>query len=130
MSGIIGLSSPNGGKIRLKAEDNLTTTEDVVIPEGGFLGYGQTWQDVTSSRQLDTTYTNDTGKPIMISVIGVNNGRGHFILKINGIDTAACSFNDGNGYRGGLAIIIPNGSTYLLKKMGSGVSVHAWSELR
>jgi hypothetical protein len=32
------------------------------------LGYGQTWQDVKSSRAANTTYRNITGKPIMVNV--------------------------------------------------------------
>ena len=32
------------------------------------IGVGQTWQDVTASRALGVTYTNSTGKPILINV--------------------------------------------------------------
>ncbi|MCI4436264.1 MAG: hypothetical protein JHC33_05565, partial [Ignisphaera sp.] len=31
-------------------------------------GYGQTWQDMTASRALSTTYTNSTSKPISVAV--------------------------------------------------------------
>lgn len=34
----------------------------------GGLAIGQTWQDVSTSRLANTTYTNSTGKPIMVNV--------------------------------------------------------------
>ena len=40
------------------------------------LGVGQTWQNVTSSRALGTTYTNSTGKPIQVSVTAELGGVG------------------------------------------------------
>ena len=50
------------------------------------LGVGQTWQNVTSSRALGTTYTNSTGKPIQVSVTvelgGVGTSNTH--LFVNG----------------------------------------------
>lgn len=36
---------------------------------GGVLGDQQTWQNLTSSRALDTQYQNTTGKPIVVSVV-------------------------------------------------------------
>lgn len=34
------------------------------------LGVGQTWQDVSASRAINTSYQNTTGKPIFVSVSG------------------------------------------------------------
>lgn len=43
-------------------------TTQTTAPSAG-LGYGQTYQNVTSSRALSTTYYNTTGKPITVSVL-------------------------------------------------------------
>lgn len=32
------------------------------------LGVGQTWQDVRTSRAANTTYTNTTGRPIVVTL--------------------------------------------------------------
>jgi len=42
-----------------------TNSGDQVLSE---IGVGQTWQDVTSSRAKNTTYTNSTGKPIQVFI--------------------------------------------------------------
>jgi hypothetical protein len=47
------------------AED--LTRKDYV--DGISIGIGQTWQDMTSQRALVTEYTNDTNRPITVSVI-------------------------------------------------------------
>ena len=53
--------------ITVNAQGQLTaaSTASLSLAE---IGVGQTWQDVTSSRALDTVYTNSTGKPIQVQV--------------------------------------------------------------
>ncbi|PKF70879.1 hypothetical protein CW360_10155 [Pseudomonas fluvialis] len=56
------------------------------------LGIGQTWKDVTASRLTNTTYTNTTGKPIMIHFIGNAGAAGGLFvdgvrLKFDTLDT-------------------------------------------
>jgi len=47
------------------------------------LGIGQTWQDMTSQRNLGQTYTNTTGKPIMLYILtGATSGG----IVVNGVD--------------------------------------------
>ncbi|MEE1920331.1 hypothetical protein V0R52_28565, partial [Pseudomonas asiatica] len=38
------------------------------------IGEGQSWQDVTASRTWATTYTNTTGRPIMVSITAKDSG--------------------------------------------------------
>ena len=90
---------------------------------GGFFGVGQTWQNVTASRVLGTTYTNTTGKPIVITVssnAGGGAGEGYInnvqiLIVVEGGDSNQ-SFN----------FIVPNGSTYKV----TWASVTHWFELR
>jgi len=49
------------------ATQALTAAQGKVLNDKMF-GVGQTVQDVTASRVLGTTYTNSTGKPILISL--------------------------------------------------------------
>lgn len=91
------------------------------------LGIGQNWQDVKASRALGTTYTNTTGKPIMVavSILATSNG----ITKsfyINGavVGTNMVSYNGANLF----TFIIPDGSTYSANASSSSIS--QWYELR
>ena len=93
------------------------------------LGIGQTWQVVT--RVAGTTYTNTTGKPIMVSVLSSTSPSNaqSILLTIGGITVS----------QGFLAIssqqfvstvcgIVPNGSTYVVTV--SATTISTWSELR
>lgn len=76
------------------------------------LGVGQTWQDVTASRVAGTTYTNSTGKPIMVSIIGTVLAQyttGSLIVNGLTLDTYQAFVASANGTVCG---IIPNGATY------------------
>jgi hypothetical protein len=67
------------------------------------IGEGQTWQTV--SRTGGVTYTNSTGKSIMVSLYGL----GTLQLFVNGLQVAVSTVNNaGNSITG----IVPNGSTY------------------
>jgi len=86
-----------------------TDNEKVVTPLGindTILGMGQTWQDVTASRAINTTYTNTTGRPIYIMIHTDGSLRN---IQIDGINVAASSAGGGNLTN---TFIIPNGSTY------------------
>ncbi len=96
------------------------------------IGVGQTWQDVTASRVLGTTYTNSTGKPISIevySLMAVANVawgvhvNGNFI---GGQRTDVWSSNSRNT----VFAIVPNNSTYSIVASVGSVTIDKWSELR
>jgi len=92
------------------------------------IGVGQTWQDVTASRALGTTYTNTTGKPIEIIIsIGITNTINDKFFNVNGvlIGTMPGSTTNGNDI---WTFIVPNGATYSLG--GSNYSIVRWFELR
>jgi hypothetical protein len=95
------------------------------------IGVGQSWQNLTSSRSLGVTYTNSTGKPIMVMVHcqgNTPNGMG-FIITVNGV-IAAEGRSDASGYGPGLSVIVPAGATYSSTiNLYSGVLAR-WTELR
>lgn len=97
---------------------NLADTKNVI-------GIGQTWQNMTVSRAIGTTYTNATTKPIMISVTKL--GRAATTLYINNQVVSSVDYGDGN-LQGSLSTIIPAGSTYKIE-VYSG-TIQGWWELR
>lgn len=87
------------------------------------LGVGQTWNNMTSSRSVGVTYTNDTGKPIQICVYYGVSGPGDYgaSLIVNGVETG--------GSTGGFNCIIPAGTIYRLDVSGTA-RLSRWLELR
>ena len=85
----------------------------------------QTWQNVTASRALGTTYTNSTGYPIMVFILsGGGGGTATLSVNINGV-------NYFQAYASPYAVatltfIVPNGATYVATGGNGGL----WSELR
>lgn len=101
-----------------------TTAFTKAQSESVAIGTGQTWQDVTASRVSGTTYTNSTGKPIMVT-ISTTQGTNPIqtlisegLIVFGGITTASNSAIQG-------CAIIRNGATYLY----SG-TIARWLELR
>lgn len=98
----------------------LTYFDTLYSRTNAVFGISQTWQDVTASRSAGVTYTNSTGKPIMISIYntlslnvvinGVTVGK---TICLNSVPT--------------ISFIVPNGSTYLVTGTFSAL---LWSELR
>lgn len=95
------------------------------VDENNGLGYGQTWQDVKSSRSSNVTYTNTTGKPIMVSSTGTDNSVSLTLYADNVAIAANSTGIGGESERPFVIGIIPSGSTY--KVTGT---ITLWSELR
>lgn len=96
------------------------------------LGVGQTWQDVIGSRTSGTTYTNSTGKPILVSVSGTTAAAaaGGISATVAGVVVATSTvYGPGASYQPSVAFIVPNGATYSATYSGSG-SITTWAELR
>lgn len=99
------------------------------------IGVGQTWQNVTSSRSFGTTYTNSTGKPIMVAVTSAN---GQFTSLSGTIDGVVVQESGGSwqagasASRSSMSLIIPNSSTYSFSQSISsgGGGAATWFELR
>jgi hypothetical protein len=95
------------------------------------LGYGQTWQDVTASRALATTYYNTTGKPIFVGInwlLSATGGAGcNFVVA--GVTVVTMRNNTSSAGNFPLFTIVPPGATYILTVATSG-SISSWLELR
>jgi hypothetical protein len=91
------------------------------------IGYNQTWQNVLSSRSSGTTYTNSTGKPIMVSVTaGPTSNNQSISATVGGVSLGSLTLTAGYT-SGGFQFIVPTGTTYVVSTSGS---LNTWAELR
>lgn len=109
--------------------DYQAANKKYVDDSAGGIGVGQTWQNVKNNRSWGTTYTNTTGKPIMISVAarGYNEDL-NFGLSVDGVEQAALL--DTYDTEATLTAIVPNGSSYLANRGANDNVITLWSELR
>lgn len=117
--------------ITAKQEDAAVTEKAVVdfiqshTPPS--LGIDQRWQDMTSQRRMNETYTNTTGKPIYIQVNINNAANVMFWVEINGL-----KIEHNEDYRCVMNYIIPPNATYkVYSQNGATNYVYTkWYELR
>ena len=100
---------------------STSTTQALTAAQGKMLndqafGVGQTWQNLTSSRASGVTYTNSTGKPILVVV---NTYAGTSI--VDGVTLRYI----GADVEGDWSFIVPSGSTYSVTG-----DIRSWAELR
>ena len=91
------------------------------------IGINQTWQNLTSSRSLNTTYYNTTGRTISVSIYQLYSTNQTGTLTVDSVQVSQTSTgtNAGNIYFTHYAII-PPGSSYI----ATGPSLTQWTELR
>ena len=90
------------------------------------LGVGQSWQDVKLLRASGISYTNNTGKPIMVMVSAIRvNSSSSMTVVVNGVTIVS---PDASGVWYGsydLSFVVPAGHTYSVTG-----SIRGWAELR
>jgi hypothetical protein len=111
------------------------TNDSGYITSSPLLGAGQAWTDVSSSRLLDTTYTNTTAKPIVLNIYVYRNAASSagVGVSINGGIVIPISFssNSGGGNNAVGNIIVPAGMTYQVSVISEPLSgILSWWELR
>lgn len=109
------------------------TAPTVVQGQGGTLtpaslGVGQTWQDVTASRALGTTYYNTTGRPVL-AVITITFGSGtSMTMSIGGV-SITMDGSHASTERTTNTFVIPPGVSYSYSTSG-GDTLFKWAEIR
>lgn len=108
----------------------LTAAQGKVLGDRDF-GIGQGWVNLSGSRTNGTTYTNSTGKPIVVWVsIRDTNGSG-FSVTINGTSIINTTGDLPAGYYYPFIFIVPVGHTYKVSWAGgTNDELISWSELR
>lgn len=116
---IIGI--PNGGTGAGTAEragSNL-----------GAIGVGQTWQNLTTSRTIGATYTNTTGRPIMVYVRAnwSYQFNARLIATVGGIEVASFGAHTDSAT---VNFLVPAGTAYQVTVVGTSATIGYWAELR
>ena len=92
------------------------------------LGYGQTWQVVTGSRALGTTYYNTTGKPITVQLVcDISSVGNSATINVNGT-TLYGNATSSATYPSVVMAVVPEGQYYILSGTG-GPTLSAVREL-
>lgn len=115
----------NGGVTSVNGNTGNVTVASV--------GVGQTWQDMSASRASGTTYTNSTGKPIMVNVFNNALDAGFTIsATVGGVLVGYAGGGAGGDARraGTVSFIVPDGTSYAVTYSAYGLSSIKWSELR
>jgi hypothetical protein len=135
MSSVV-ISGDTSGSITVAAPA-VSGTNTITLPAStgtvaltsDVIGVNQTWQSV--SRAIGTTYTNSTGKPIMVALtVTCNAAQTVQGLTINGVTVYAGAVQTTAGYAAGFALIVPNGATYVTATNGGALTLVTWNELR
>jgi hypothetical protein len=109
---------------------NYQVANKKYVDDNKGLGYGQTWQNVTSSRSFGVNYTNNTNKPIFVSCIGGTSASGgNLQIFVDGV-LVSMNQHEAPGYYDSLEVstIVPPNSSY--KITNNAMSNITWSELR
>ncbi|MDQ2107981.1 MULTISPECIES: hypothetical protein, partial [unclassified Vibrio] len=101
-----------------------------LMTDADVIGTNQSWLNVTSSRSSGITYTNNTGRPLMIVVTTgtSSNGSGGIEIIVNSVIVAAHNPSS-NGFVNSFSLIVPKDGTYRANLIGN-MNLASWSELR
>lgn len=119
ISGNDGVSQVQNNTI---TQSDLTTA---VLP----LGVGQSWVNQTSIRASNTDYTNDTGRPIFVTIQATLGGTtGYASIVVSGVGVSYISNTVASNLVANTAYaVVPAGATY---RCNTNSTVNVWAELR
>ena len=126
------LTSTNTNQALTAAQGKvLKDALDTKLDATSAFGVGQTWQNVTASRVVGTTYTNTSGRPIMVSVQGTPQGSTSFQIALRVNDSVVFSdsgWDNNERLPTGVVVMIMNGDSYSVSV--NKISMTSWWELR
>ena len=109
---------------------NGTTWTSAAVPGG--LGVGQTWTLV--SRAFGTSYTNSTGKPIVVAIVASLTGGSYLGATVDGVGPIpmGSGYTAGGVYTVSGTVVIPVGATYSVTPQitAGATTLSSWYELR
>lgn len=107
----------------------ITFPNSSVQSVAGLGANAQTWQSVTGSRAIGTTYTNSTGYPIFVAVT-LGGGSSTTNITINGVAMYQQQVSNAGFVNTSTTFVVPNGATYGLIGAAGSPTVVSWAELR
>lgn len=123
----IGAVQLNNTLTSVSTAQAATAAQAKVLGDRDF-GVDQTWQDVTSSRSSGTTYTNDTGQPIMVIVSVSDSGSVSPVTVVVGGVTIINIEDFGALGTIPITFVVPIGATYRFNSNSN--PIREWAELR
>ena len=93
------------------------------------LSFGQEQQNLTSSRAINTTYTNSTNKPIFVAVTMTTGTSSDSRWEVGGVTNPGGVYTNSSNGRNNLSTVVPSGDTYKLVVNGNG-TLSGWMEVR
>lgn len=109
----------------------LTYFDTLYSRTTAIFGIGQTWQDLTTNRNSNITYTNTTGKAILVIITyqHIASIDQNTIVKVDGVSIGKLRSGGGASAttESTVSFVVPNNSNYLITSSGTKIS---WSELR
>lgn len=111
---------------RITVGNFIGTIRTLLTGITGFLGWGQTWQNVLASRAVSTSYQNTTGRPIQVCISW---GAASGIPLQMSVDNATWISVAQTSSAAGTSpsAIIPNNWYY---RVNGAVAIAVWAELR
>ncbi|WP_373739904.1 hypothetical protein [Jeotgalibaca porci] len=101
------------------------------IAQSTDLGVGQTYQNLTSSRSLGLTYTNNTGKAIFVSIDVRGSSSGVDGIRANVAGAVVSELlNIAENHCAQISFIVPGGASYSVQQTQASINLTKWVELR
>jgi hypothetical protein len=132
---IVGRAIISNGSATFRVRRLTSTTVEVKRLSGEYVGVGvgQTWQDVLASRGPAVTYTNSTGKPIVVAITAqqTNGIDGSGTLVVGGVSVGYHRnfVNASQPAATQISAIVPDGVNYGYVVGGTNTILY-WAELR
>lgn len=124
LDGVFGfrkrINSTYGGTVEVPYQGGTIALVEQTI------GINQTWKNLTGSRKTGTTYTNSSGKPILVALTGQGEGDNSAKITVDNVTIAILGGIRLYSIIRGVSFIVPPGSKYLVE---STAVITAWSEL-
>lgn len=113
----------------LSAAAGLDLQQQITNAYNQQFGIGQLYQDVTGSRAVGTTYTNSTGRPIVVCVSAREYTKSTLIIAtVQGVTfRIGADSHPYDTYAAG-SVVVPNGATYSITITNG--NLETWVELR
>lgn len=127
------------------ANDNSTKIATTAYVDNGLtnlsvgVGVGQSWQQLKTSRAIGATYTNSTGKPIMVNMTAEVATWGYYIIASVGAIEVGRDRDNGSASAGkvwlNVSFLVPAGATYKVDAFTNSDTsttgtITSWAELR